>query len=279
VQNPDARLQPSNVGSNGNVFVEDNSMVDGDTPLLPFRRDPGSFWTTNEVMDWRLFGYDYPETQSATTATAQATIARLYSGSIRTRLATGQTGATVFHSAPGIVDDTYTDWTINAAAAPLDLPPSFIVQFSLIGDFSSDASTDVGMWSVLMPTEHNKAKRMIREAGKETVQVTPADMTMHGTVSLTSSLLDQIDAGKLESLDERDVVPFLREKLTWKVYSVSRQSVRLTTVANFNRVMAHSFLTPASMPSTSRSRAKSHTFLRTLTRELSTAMMLLHKLK
>lgn len=61
VQNPNAYLQPSNVGSAGNVFVEDNTVVDGDTPLLPFRRSPGSFWTTNEAMDWRIFGYDYPK--------------------------------------------------------------------------------------------------------------------------------------------------------------------------------------------------------------------------
>ncbi|KAF2622028.1 tyrosinase [Macroventuria anomochaeta] len=218
-QNPGAYLQPSNVGSAGNVFVEDNTVVDGDTPLLPFRHNPGSFWTTNEAMDWRLFGYDYPETQSANTASAQATVAQLYSGSVRGRVAAGQTGGVGHHFMPGMEESSYTDWVINTAAAPLDLPPTFVVQFSLVGDFSSDASTDVGMWSVLMPMDHNKAKRSLREAEKLTKRATAADMTLHGTVSLTSSLLDQIDAGKLQSLDEQDVVPFLREKLTWKVYS------------------------------------------------------------
>ncbi|KAJ8111800.1 hypothetical protein OPT61_g5688 [Boeremia exigua] len=218
-QNPNAFLQPSNVGSAGNVFVEDNSIVDGNTPLIPFRRNPGSFWTTNEVMDWRLFGYDYTETQSASSASAEAVVARLYSGNARGRLAVGKSGIAGHASISGGEDVTYTDWVINTAAAPLDLPPTFVVQFSLVGDFSSDTSTNIGMWSVLMPEDHNKAKRSLREAEKLTKRATAADMTLRGTVCLTTALLDQIDAGKLQSLDEQDVVPFLKEKLSWKVYS------------------------------------------------------------
>ncbi|KAF1359583.1 tyrosinase [Lizonia empirigonia] len=218
-QNPDAYLQPSNVSYSGNVFVEDNTIVDGDTPLLPFRRNPGSFWTTNEAMDWRLFGYDYPETQSANATSAKATVAQLYSGSVRGRYAVGKTGGNGAHLTSDTGEATYTDWIVNTAAAPLDLPPTFIVQFSLVGDFSSDLVSDVGMWSILMPMEHNKAKRSLRAAKKITKRATQADMTLHGAVSLTSSLLDQIEAGKLQSLEVQDVVPFLREKLTWKVYS------------------------------------------------------------
>jgi tyrosinase len=170
-------------------------------------------------MNWRAFGYDYPETQSANTSSAQAAVARLYSGSVRGRLATVQSRS-AGHFELG-ADNKYTDWRINTAATPFDLPSTFIVRFFLVGDFSSDPVTDVGMWSVLMPMEHNKAKRSLREAKSKIKRATASEMTMHGTVSLTSCLMDQIDTGKLESLDEKDVVPFLREKLTWKVYSVS----------------------------------------------------------
>lgn len=226
VQNPNARLESTNVGSNGNVFIEDNSEVDGDTPLLPFRRNPGSFWTTNEAMDWKLFGYDYPETRSANAASAKATVARLYSGDIRGRIAAGQMASTGSDSASNTGGVTFTDWVINAAAAPLELPPTFIVQFSLEDD-SLDPVTDVGMWSVLMPSEHNKAKRSLHDAEKPTKPATMSDMTMQGTVSLTSSLQDQVDAGKLLSLNEQDVVPFLQEKLTWRIYSVSLYNLML----------------------------------------------------
>lgn len=195
-------------------------MVDGDTPLLPFRRNPGSFWTTNEAMDWRLFGYDYPETQSANAASAKTRVAQLYSSGIRERISAGQMAGTGSDSVSDNGGVTFTDWVINAAAAPLELPPTFIVQFSLEDDVP-DAVADVGMWSVLMPVEHNKAKRSFHDAEKLAKHTAMADMTMHGTVGLTSSLLDQVDAGKLLSLNEHDVVPFLQKKLTWRIYSVS----------------------------------------------------------
>ncbi|KAJ4986034.1 hypothetical protein SVAN01_08512 [Stagonosporopsis vannaccii] len=218
-EHPDAKLQPSNVGSAGNVFVEDNSMVDKDTPLLPFRRNPGSFWTTNEAMDWKLFGYDYADTGAASSMSAQATVARLYSGNARERLTADLNGSVKHSLLANVSNTTYTDWVINAAAAPLDLPSSFVVQFALVGDFSSDEPINVGMWPVLMPGDHNKAKRSLREAESLTARATTAEMTLHGAVSLTTSLLDKIDAGELRSLDENDVVPFLREKLSWKLYS------------------------------------------------------------
>lgn len=224
-EHPDAKLHPSNVGSAGNVFVEDNSVVDGDTPLLPFRRNPGSFWTTNEAMDWKLFGYDYADIGAASSASAQATVARLYSGSARSRLGADQSGNLKHSLLADTQDATYTDWVINATAAPLELPPTFVVQFSLVGDFSSDEPTRVGMWPVLMPGDHNQAKRSLRETKGLAGRATAAEMTLHGVVSLTSSLLDKIDAGELQSLDENDVVPFLKDKLSWKVYSVSLRSM------------------------------------------------------
>lgn len=223
-QKPTAYLQPSNVGNNGNVFVEDNTVVDEDTPLLPFRRNNGSFWTTNQAMDWRIFGYDYPETRGVNTTSAQATIARLYSGSVRSRLTVGQAGESAAHAMPTIEEAPYTDWVVNTAAAPLELPPTFVVQFSLMSDSPSDAVIDVGMWPVLMPTDHATAKRALQKTEKLTKRATAADMTIHSTVSLTSSLLDQVEAENLQSLDEEDVVPFLKERLIWKVYSVRLRS-------------------------------------------------------
>ena len=231
-------------------------------------------------MDWRLFGYDYPETQSANTAFAQATVAQLYSGSSRGRLASGQTGGVGHQFMSGTKNASYTDWVINTSAAPLDLPPTFVVQFSLVGDFSSDAPTDVGMWFVLMPMDHNKAKRSLREAEKLTKRATAADMTMHGTISLTSSLLDQIEAGKLQSLAERDVVPFLMEKLTWKVYSVSFLTILpINRALTTNRVMAPSFQAQAWMLSASALRASRRVFLMILTHSLNIATRLLRILR
>jgi tyrosinase len=77
------------------------------------------------------------------------------------------------------------------------------------------------MWSTMLPAGHNQVKRLVREVELLSKRATVEDMTLHGTVSLTSSLLDQIEAGNLQSLDEKDVVPFLKDKLSWKIYGVS----------------------------------------------------------
>jgi tyrosinase len=221
VQNPGASLGPSDVGSAGNVFIADNSVVDGSTPLLPFSRDPDTYWTTNDIMDWRRFGYDYADTQGKSTEQAQATVAQLFSGNARKKLAAGQTSGFELHSIPDSDDSIYTDWNIVAAAAPHHLPATFLVQFSLAGGSSSDASTNVGMWFMLMPEGHNMHKRAPCAEEKLTKQVAAANMTLNGTISLTTHLLDHMEANTLESLDEKDVVPFLKEKLAWKLFSVS----------------------------------------------------------
>jgi hypothetical protein len=52
---PERILNPENIGPNGNVFLEDYQIVDGDTQLLPFRKpDDNGFWTTNDVQDTRI---------------------------------------------------------------------------------------------------------------------------------------------------------------------------------------------------------------------------------
>lgn len=227
-KNPDASLGSSTVGSAGNVFVADHSVVDGDTPLLPFSRDSDNYWTTSDIMDWRKFGYDYADTQGQSTEQAQATVAQLFSGSARKRLADGQTAGFSLHSLPDSDDSIFTDWNIKAAAAQHHLPASFLVQFSLAGDSSSDASTKAGMWTVLMPEGHNMHmhKRAPCAEEKLTKQVAAANMTLHGIISLTTSLLDLVEANTLESLDKEDVVPFLTENLSWQLFSVSFVSSR-----------------------------------------------------
>jgi tyrosinase len=213
-QNPDAWLEPSNIGTNGNVFIDDDTTVDADTPLLPFRRTPDSFWTTNEARDTTVFGYAYPETRSSNSSAARAAVARLYSGSTRERL-TAPIGSVKGHFMVG-GERTFTDWAISTAADTRGLPPTFVVRFSLVGDFSSDPVTEVGMWSILMPMEHHKA-----EPGASLHQNASSRST-EGSVGMTASLLDEMSSGSLDSLEATDVVPFLKDRLTWSVHSVRR---------------------------------------------------------
>lgn len=224
-QHPDRYLTPENVVNNGNVFIEDGTIVDANTPLLPFRKDAGSFWTTNDIRDTAVFGYIYPETQRSNFASDEvfqaavtASVSQLYGGSVRAMFSAQEAKA-----GPQLKftrNRTFTDWLINTQASALDLPPTFVTRFSLTSGSSLDDVAEVGMWSILVPMHHNKKKRAIYKAERGIKHVTTPQKTLQGSVSLTASLLDAIAAGKLNSLEPADVVPFLQERLIWKVYSV-----------------------------------------------------------
>ncbi|KAF2874672.1 hypothetical protein BDV95DRAFT_296302 [Massariosphaeria phaeospora] len=237
---PSLWLDPSSTGQQ-NKFLAANTLVDATTPLLPFYKTSSTFWTTNDVRNTTALGYAYPETQSWNYASADdygaavnATIARLYVSSARDRLegtGSGETAGDATRLLSG--EGTFTDWTINVEAAQGEMPPTFRVQFALVGEFSSDKVTDVGVWNILMPSDHHARTHTKRPTGKRASSLEP---TLKGWVSLTESLLDVILEGGLDTLDAADVVPYLKEKLTWKVYAgdgslISRTSLSLASLS------------------------------------------------
>jgi tyrosinase len=225
VVHPDIWMVPESIGSTGNFYLADNQIVDGNTPLSPFWKSPDAFWTTNDARDTTVLGYAYPETQSwiyVSDAIHQqavnTAISQMYSTSARAML-TAQEGGIGGNLQSLNVDNSFTDWTINLEAVASTMPLSFLVQFFFVGDFSSDPVKDVGMWTILMADmkdDQAEAANLKRTSTSE--------KKLKGSVSLTANLLDCITAGTLESLEARDVVPFLKTKLTWFVW-VSRNSL------------------------------------------------------
>jgi tyrosinase len=234
---PGRNMESENIGNNGNVFLADGTTVDLDTPLMPFRKPGGggAFWTTNEVGKTETFGYAYPETlknatKSETEREGEASsdddededendwfsrsvatsIAQLYSSSARDMLTNNQATASTSSNLVA-ADGTFTDWSISTSALAHALPSTFVVRFSLVGDFSSDKPVDVGSWVNMMPSSHEENRK----------RAAIAEEMYNSSVSITSSLLDQVNAGKLGSLESRDVVPFLKDRLSWKVVGVS----------------------------------------------------------
>jgi tyrosinase len=220
--NPSTYMEPANVGDSGNVYLENYQMVDAKTELLPFRKSSGGFWTTNEIRSTETFGYAYPETQKNAQpsvadlqSSVKAVIARLYSSSARGMLTASPAtadGRTLLSN-----DRTFTDWTITMQVPSSALPSTFVIHFLFTGDFSSDPVVDVGRWMKLMPSDHNTASH----APTQMTSTAANYQMIKGTVSLTTHLLEQVGAGKLASLDAVDVVPYLKESLTWKGISVS----------------------------------------------------------
>ncbi|KAF2026103.1 tyrosinase [Setomelanomma holmii] len=247
---PDRNFLPTDIGNNGNVWLEDGTTVDANTTLLPFRKSSGGFWTTNDSRNTTTFGYAYPETVRARAQSDEdywtgvnAAITTLYGSSIRATLSgkIGSAGQTLPLASTGTSllanDGTFTDWEIYTTAQPLDLPPTFVVRFSLVGDFSSDAPVDVGTWTKLMPASHGQAGKVKRAS--------LTDVPYQGRISLTASLIDCIAVGKLASLNAADVVPYLKDKLTWKVISDQQQLPQ----SDLNALTFEIFSTTARIPS------------------------------
>lgn len=210
-------MRPTGVGSHGNVFIQDGEIIDGDTPLLPFRKDSGDFWTSNDCRDHTVLGYTYPELQwwlyesdedfqSAVTSY----ISKTYYGTIRGLLFAHQQSAV---EANLLTENrTFIDWTIEASAVTSLVPSTFVVQFFFISD---GGSTQVGTWMQLMPSDH--PKRVMNELRYK--RVSSEGQKLEGTVTLTSQLIRRI-GNDLVSLDPKDVVPFLKDRLTWSIHNV-----------------------------------------------------------
>jgi tyrosinase len=221
-------MEPSTIGPHGNVYLEDNQVVDASTPLLPFRRTPGEFWTFNDCRDTTVLGYAYPETQrwkydsnDIYQADVNAVIASLYGGRARAKLMTQHVtaGSQMLLSH----NNTFTDWTIESSVAASKFPATFVVSFSLVSLFQSDPSVNVGSWMVLMPEHKNEVHTSKRPATSE--------KRLNGTTSITSHLIDRVNAGVLGSLEPADVVPYLSEYLTWNVYKVKSTFLAMSEMA------------------------------------------------
>ncbi|KAE8841312.1 hypothetical protein HRS9122_05438 [Pyrenophora teres f. teres] len=213
---PDRWMEPSNIGPHGNVYLEDYQEVNGDTDLLPFRKTPGEFWSPNACRNTTVLGYAYPETQrwkytsdESYQNDVNSVISTLYGGQTRLQLTSAiETG---FGERLLEKDNKFMDWTINTQAMASKLPSTFIVKFSFVGIFQSDTSMDAGSWMMLMPDD--KHDMHILQVGPEWEKV------LKGSTSITVHLIDLVNAGKLNSLNSDDVVPYLRDYLTWNIFT------------------------------------------------------------
>lgn len=215
---PDIYFTGENVGIDGNVWIENDSEVDATTALLPFRKATGEYWTTNDVRSTTTFGYAYVDTFKPNNATdkehidaVKATVARLYGSSARAVLAAQPASA---GSSARLMsgERNFTDWTIRVSTLTSGLP-AFVVRFRLCGDRPGESNlVDVGALMKLKSMSHEIASK------PESIPRT----SYEGSVSLTATLLEQIADGRLRSLEEWDVRPFLNEYLHATITAVCR---------------------------------------------------------
>lgn len=126
---------------------------DANSPLTPFHKNAnGDFWTTNQVRDWKIFKYTYPEfaNTDGSSRAIQSQINRLYGpGATATAGSTKRTvepqtyGADAFDEEKDVVDGTVT------AAAYATAAPLFSASFSLGFGSDEDATADSETTSTL----------------------------------------------------------------------------------------------------------------------------------
>lgn len=202
--------------------------LSADTPLKPFWRTPTAFWTSTDAKDTKVLGYVYPETQdwkfenyTEYNRSVSKSVVRLYSGSTRDRLVGNENdigegeAASLQHV---LVDNRYTDWEIKIQVPASSISGSFVMSFYLDsvvngGVGGQREEGEVGAWILVMAAMDSDASE-VETNGLD--QVTKST----STVSLTASLLDEVAAGRLASLEEEDVVPLLKERLSWRMRAV-----------------------------------------------------------
>ena len=254
VMHPETWFEPADSGSGG-LWAPAHITVDANWGLQPFWKNEHSFYTSYDVRDTAVFGYAYPETQAWDYASEDswrravtAYVAWTYPMGARSMLT--ENGA---ESAGGLshllTNSTFTDWSIAITALTKRLPGTFHVEFVFAGISSADADTAVvGQWMQLMPQGTNEDWKSYGAESK-TKRFSTLEPTKNGTVSLTMSLIDQVAAGQLASLDVDAVVPYLQGHLGWRVTGVSPCSPcedgRLTACRRMARPLQTTISTPS----------------------------------
>lgn len=116
---------------------------------------------------------------------------------------------------PGDTFGSYTEWIANIKVEKHCLAGTFMIHIFL-GDFDPDSKNwmaqpnNVGTSTILGSDADDTGCGKCKDDASRRLKVT-------SMVPLTEALVDAIEAGRLGSLDEDDVVPYLKQNLHWRV--------------------------------------------------------------
>lgn len=162
------------------------------SPLAPFHRNTnGDFWTTNQVRDWTVFKYTYPEfaNTDGSTRAIQSQINRLYGPG-----ATATAGSSKRSAEPQTYDEDAFDeendvvsGTVIASASATALPEfSASYGFEFSPEESATTVATSSSWSSSSSTAVSASRSAIVDAGNGT---SPALPTNTATLSNSSTPL------------------------------------------------------------------------------------------
>ncbi|KAK8049036.1 Tyrosinase [Apiospora phragmitis] len=257
---PMAALQPTRTISYGD---SQNSS----TNLTPFFAHDGQFWTSDMVRDHQVFNYTYPEVASKNRSEVITAINKLYTdfsaarlsikpgrrrhlrsegfaNSTESRLGSNKSTKGAFWN-KGTPDVSfvnriikaghYNEWVANIVVNKHAMNTSFKIHLFL-GRIPDDTST----WG----SSHDLAGSLGVFAGQMT-GFGKQGRQISGTIPLTSTLIDHVYDGKLQSLDLMDAEAYLRDNLEIRVVASNGTVVETSQVDGLKISVASSYVKSA----------------------------------
>lgn len=184
--------------------------------LTPFHStSSGGFWTTNSVRNTQVFGYTYPETKNSSSAsTVMGYVNALYGRNANATAGSTPVKRDLSEKLVNPKTGKKLQYICNIAAQRFALNGTFVVYLFMGHPSSEDAS------SYLFDPNLIGSVSFFANPG-----MTMNKLVTTGSIPLTRALTAQIAGGLLTSLRKRDVIPFLRSGLQWRVADGSRHAI------------------------------------------------------
>ncbi|KAF3120916.1 hypothetical protein TWF569_002858 [Orbilia oligospora] len=206
VLNPNAwtTSQPTLFGTRSNP---PGSVENAATPLAPFYKWPSTPWTSNTARDTKYFYYNYPETNGLSAADLRIRIQQLYGGTAPQNQVRGGASKRSYSASSLVSDGKYHEWSANIRLNKHQTSGTYLIHI-FIGsptngvEWTSDPNF-VGSYYLL--TKNGTCSDCSDNA------------LVTGSVPLTHMLIDCAKGGQLKDLSPESVIPYLKEKLHWRV--------------------------------------------------------------
>jgi tyrosinase len=216
------RLHPSTYvtptqQSGGTWTIRQGSVQGPKSPLKPFHRKGGGFWTSKGARSTRSFHYTYPElADNPSQATLRARINRLYGGAVGvsksaeppTKRAIAETLNTV-PDVPVMLNIESGD-IVYSYTAEIMMPKTFNGAGYNVLLFLGAPSDDASAWLTDPNVVGFQASLGNSNGFGDPEALIPAN------VYLTDAIVRRYDAGEIDSLDKDTVEAYLTDNLVWR---------------------------------------------------------------
>ncbi|KAG8798511.1 hypothetical protein FRC16_007116 [Serendipita sp. 398] len=192
----------------GNFITEKRHNETATTPLAPFWKAPGEFWTAQTATDTRTFNYTYPELEKWSTFTPEEKESRIIKE----------------------INIMYQDNAqLDAAVAASKARPKRTAR--VVSVRPSEETAELGAVSA-------------KVTGCERCQLGAAEhMRVGGTIPLTGALVQSVQEGRVPDLTPEHVAPFLRKELHWRVQRADGSVIELSEIPSLKISAVHFLVT------------------------------------